>query len=439
MGCIFKKIVVTIIFFCITLTGFSKGKLVAGPMQGATTPTGIKIWLMVKNADSVTFTLIDSTNSILAQSLTLATKSIESFKGNTPLTFVFSELKENKAYKYEIVIDGNSIKGNRTLKTSSSNAKDFSFLLFSCALTPPFGLRFIHPGIENRTYKHIAKKGSEFTLWIGDYLYYMKKDSKSKEGMLRKQTRNRKLNKIDEFLQTQPQYSIWDDHDFGPNNCGKDYPLCNQSLEVFKQFWPNPAYGTAAAQGCFFDFSYGDADFFMLDTRTYLTKPAAPSASYLGNEQLEWLKQKLLASKAAFKFIASGSQVLNVISRHECYYHYKDEFNDLLSFIEKHNIAGVVFLSGDRHHSELMKMERDSSYALYDFTSSPVTSFRNRLKRSPELNNPNRVPGTLVPYQNFGRITLSGESADRVCKLEIFNNRGKPVWNYSIKSSDLAR
>lgn len=433
----FHKAITLIALTALCFSSSAKGKLVAGPMQGATTPFSMKIWVMVKNADSVTLTLIDSATSTRAASETLATAAIESFKGQVPLTFSFDGLSENTAYFYEIAMDGKIIKGEHALRTGESAPNEFSFLLFSCALTPPFGLRWLHPGIENRTYKYIAEKKSDFTVWMGDYLYYMRKDFSSKKGMLRKQTRNRKLNKVHRFLLTQPQYSIWDDHDYGPNNKGSNFALRDESLHVFKEFWPNPYYGTAETKGVFFDFTYGDAQFFLLDSRFHMTPATAPDAAYLGKEQLEWLKQKLLESKAAFKFIVSGSQVLNVVTKHECFCKYK-ELDELLTFIDEHHIQGVLFFSGDRHHSDLIKMERANNYTLYDFTCSPVTSFRNRLKHHPEeLHNPNRVEGKLVPFQNFGRVTISGKGAQKICTLETFNKRGKPVWSYEIKSADL--
>ena len=33
-----------------------------------------------------------------------------------------------------------------------------------------------------------------------------------------------------------------------------------------------------------------------------------------------------------------------------------------------------MFLSGDRHFTELLKVERPGTYPLYEFTSSPLTS-----------------------------------------------------------------
>ncbi len=46
----------------------------------------------------------------------------------------------------------------------------------------------------------------------------------------------------------------------------------------------------------------------------------------------------------------------------------------LLNEIAARKIEGVVFISGDRHHSELNIMQRPGAYPLYEFTSSPLTA-----------------------------------------------------------------
>lgn len=51
-----------------------------------------------------------------------------------------------------------------------------------------------------------------------------------------------------------------------------------------------------------------------------------------------------------------------------------EELNELLTAIEREKINGVLFLSGDRHHTELTKVSRAGTYPLYDLTSSPLTS-----------------------------------------------------------------
>jgi alkaline phosphatase D len=42
--------------------------------------------------------------------------------------------------------------------------------------------------------------------------------------------------------------------------------------------------------------------------------------------------------------------------------------------ILKEGIEGVIFLDGDRHHSEITKLEREGTYPLYDFTISSFTA-----------------------------------------------------------------
>ncbi len=408
-------------------------------MQGTTTANSMKVWLMTKKAKIVQLKLNDLKTGEV-HSRTIATDTVERYKKYAPLTFSFSKLNANQEYDYEIVIDGRIIQGDKKLSTLNPLPGDtLRFFILSCAFTPPTGLRFLHPGIENRTYKYLARKDAEFTLWIGDYFYYLKWHFSSKKGMLKKNVWTRKLNKLNRFQQTQPQYSIWDDHDYGPDNSTGDFKNKEHSLEVFKLFWPNPYYGIPEAPGCFFHFSHGDADYFMTDNRYYRTLPApiAPEPAYFGRAQLDWLKKHLLESTAAFKFIATGSQVLNKVSTHERLRQFPDEMHELFSFIEKNKISGVIFLTGDRHHSELLRTEGEIHYPLYDFTSSGVTSFRRRTRRTKESDNPDRVPGTLADFQNFGRVTIAGEPENRVCILEVFTKRGKPVWNYTIKAADL--
>jgi len=45
----------------------------------------------------------------------------------------------------------------------------------------------------------------------------------------------------------------------------------------------------------------------------------------------------------------------------------------LADWLEQQRIDGVVFISGDRHFGELLKIARPGAYPLYEFTSSPLT------------------------------------------------------------------
>ena len=158
----------------------------------------------------------------------------------------------------------------------------------------------------------------------------------------------------------------------------------------------------------------------------------------LGNTQLDWLKNELLKSNATFKFIGIGMQALNPISTLECFYKTEKEYKELIAFIKEHHITGIMFISGDRHHAELMRIKEDNLYPLYDFTTSPLTMYPIKIsKRSSEYINPNKVDGTYFPSYNYGKITVSGTFGNRKCILELKNKKGNLIWKREIQANEL--
>ncbi len=455
-----KYLLTILIWLPLVAIAGGKGKLVSGPIQGHTTATSTKVWIMVKGATTASVMLTDTAGAY-QKKVMLYTKGLAVYKDFTPLTFHFDSLPANKVYTIAIEVDAKHYKFDRPYRTSKTDVNDsYQFLVESCALSVPVGLRWLHPGIEDRTYKYARKTPADFNIWLGDYLYYFPKDYKTEEGMTKVWIEKRQRKLIAKFTAAMPQYSIWDDHDFGWNDSDSSFIHREHSLELFKKFWSNPEFGTAENPGCFFKFNYLDSEFFMLDGRYYRNLPtdsipekdgkfhvfpvpprAAPNKTtptMLGEGQLAWLKQGLKESKAVFKFIGIGVQVFNQTSSHEVYWHYQAELQDLIAFIKQEEIEGVIFLSGDRHYSELTKTDFDGLYPIYELTSSGITSFRYRASKKPESINPNRIEGTLADFQNYGRITISGEPGNRVCTMEILNNRGKQLWEYSINQNDLS-
>ncbi len=436
------RFVLLLSFLLISLTDYAQlpneERLTAGPMQGHTTATTTSLWIMVANTDSVRVTLKDTISGAIF-SMTQSTQNIIGYKKDIPITFNFTGLKPNTSYIVYFKIDDKELRRKhyiRTLLDGKNN--DFSFMIGSCALWISRGLRWLHPGIEEWIYPQMVKEEGAFMLWLGDYLYNFPKDYKSPEGMYRRYAYTRKYHKLHmDFVTSRPQYSIWDDHEFGWNNSDKDFPFKKQSLDLHKKFWANPGYGEPDNPGCYFNFSYQDAGFFMTDCRYYRTVPNIKGGEMLGKKQMQWLKAKLKESKATFKFIGVGSQVLNEYCTDESWKIFPEERTELLDFIEKEKITGVIFLSGDRHHGELIKKVRENAYPLYDFTSSAITSFRHKVKRTPEENNPDRVPNTLIEHQNYGRIGLSGPEGKRDCTFYSYNCWGKLVWEVKISENDL--
>jgi alkaline phosphatase D len=112
---------------------------------------------------------------------------------------------------------------------------------------------------------------------------------------------------------------------------------------------------------------------------------------------------------------------------------YPADFNALTQFIQQQKIGGIVFLTGDRHFTELLKVEGISSYPLYEYTCSPISSGPySKIAETPEGNNPLRVAGTLYADNNYGRISIKGSGKERAVIIETFDRSGKVVWTQTL-------
>jgi alkaline phosphatase D len=240
-----------------------------------------------------------------------------------------------------------------------------------------------------------------------------------------------------------PHYAIWDDHDYGPNDIGSTYILKEESKKVFDAYFCNPSSGENG-QGTYTMNSYGDADIFMTDDRWWRSpdrlkdsidgKPN-PDKIMFGKQQMTWLKNALLHSNASFKIIAVGSQVLNPVSNTDKFLNCPIEYEELMNFIKEYKINGVLFLTGDRHHSEIIKVERPGHYPLYDITVSPLTSGTHKFG-GPEKNNPYRILG-IDEKQNYGKITVTGKRNERKLAVEFLGTKGEKLGEWSIMESEL--
>ncbi|HRO99461.1 MAG TPA: alkaline phosphatase family protein, partial [Flavobacteriales bacterium] len=128
------------------------------------------------------------------------------------------------------------------------------------------------------------------------------------------------------------------------------------------------------------------------------------------------------------KLVAVGSQVLNPAAVFENYATMASERDELLRRIEVEGIRGVVFLTGDRHFTELSVMELKDGRKLYDLTVSPLTSGAY----SPKEENALRVGGTLVEQRNFATLSFSGPLKERVMTIRCFDATGKLLWEREI-------
>jgi alkaline phosphatase D len=154
-----------------------------------------------------------------------------------------------------------------------------------------------------------------------------------------------------ELAAQSPIYAIWDDHDYGPNDSDGTQKGKEESLRIFKEYWANPSFGEPDNPGCYYRFTRGDVQFFMLDCRYYRSPNKAkdgPEKTMLGAKQLEWLKRELSASKARIKLLATGSE-WETFSSEDSWKSFRTERDAFFAWIEEQKIEGIILLSGDRH------------------------------------------------------------------------------------------
>lgn len=286
----------------------------------------------------------------------------------------------------------------------------------------------------------IAQQPDMF-LFIGDNVYVDRPDDPESAGdiaeayrVLGKQPGFRRLRA------TCPVLATWDDHDYGLNDAGKEFPLKRQSQTLLLSFFNEPPKSPRwSRDGVYGSWLFGPegrrVQVVLLDTRffrdplksvdgwkngdpigPYRPHGAADGGTLIGEPQWTWLEDQL-RKPADVRIIASSIQV--VASEHgwEGWCNFPAEQQRLYDLIRQTGAGGVVFVSGDRHLIEISRNAGPGTpYPMWDFTSSGMTD------PTREFSEPNRYRvGPVLKRTNFGVIRIDWSAGP---KLQ-FEGRGE--------------
>ncbi len=436
------RLLAVLYFVFLSLAAVAQEKLLqSGPMLGYSDMREVKLWVQTKEPAKVKIKYWDKTEP----GKVYTTAEVKTASANAHATHLIADKVEpGKKYSYELYINNKKVKRSYPLEFQTQelwqhrkDAPDFSFAVGSCFYvndTPydrpgkPYG------STDFGILTTIHQKKPDFMLWIGDNTYLREPDWNTKTGIQYRYTHTRSVPELQPLLASVHNYAIWDDHDYGPNNSDRSFWEKDLTLEAFKTFWANPNY-IFEDEGITGTFQWNDVQFFMTDDRWFKSpNTRQDNKAYLGENQLNWLIDALHASNATFKVICVGGQVLNPAAEKENYSNHPEERQKLLDAIRKANIKGVIFMDGDRHFTELNKLDREGTYPLYDFTISPLTAGVSNPRDEP---NTLRVPGTLVREHNFGLINVTGPATDRRFIVTIYGVQGNEIWKKELKASEL--
>lgn len=416
----------------------SNDALLSGPMVGYTEMREALLWVQTNGPAKVQFRYqAEAEGSPVYSTVSVVTRKEEAFTARIACDLV----KPGLTYVYQLLLNDEVVTFDYplTFKTPPlwqfrTDPPEMKIALGSCV--------FINDSIYDRPgrpyggeydiFTSIYEKRPDLMLWLGDNNYLRDGDFYTTTGIVHRYTHSRNVPQMQPLLASSSNYAIWDDHDYGPNDSDRSFRMKNTTLAAFQLFWGNPSYGLGNG-GITSMFEWGDADFFMLDNRYFRTPNDRHDVegTLLGEEQLEWFLDALAFSKARFKFVMIGGQVVNSAELFENHANLApEERRRILNYIVDHEIKNVVFLTGDRHHSELSLYEKDG-IKIYDFTVSPLTSGSHDASDEPNIH---RVEGSHVGIRNFGMMEITGERLDRKLRLSMYNAEGEEIWEYEIEA-----
>jgi len=280
-----------------------------------------------------------------------------------------------------------------------------------------------HQNHDLPVFNTIASLGPDYFIFLGDNIYG---DTKRMDVLRDKYKRLGEKPSFKNMKLATKILATWDDHDYGWNDSGKEYPFKKESKEIFLQFFEEPVESVRRKHEGIYHEEIIEKDghilqILLLDNRSFrdklkpynknfkhdkrfdfYTKDYQPhtdtTTTLLGEEQWKWLDQAL-AKKADIRIICSGTQFGIEWNSYEAWANFPHEQRKMLRLIEKNKANGVFFITGDVHYAELSKLETNF-YPIYDFTSSGLSS-----TWSFATPNSNRIKGPMME-NNFGFLEI---------------------------------
>jgi alkaline phosphatase D len=201
----------------------------------------------------------------------------------------------------------------------------------------------------------------DFFCWLGDTVYA--DDAETPEEYRSFYEYNIKTDGFQSILSRTPGLFSWDDHEVA-NNWDIESIDPARLEKATAAYFQNlalealPEHPTRIWRS----FRFGDtAEVFVLDCRG----ERQPSKElYISREQMDWLKEGLSASKAAWKLILNAVPITQMPAVYQFPEMVKDRWEgfpaqreELLDHITGNQLSGVLFLSGDLHQCSLSRVE----------------------------------------------------------------------------------
>jgi alkaline phosphatase D len=223
----------------------------------------------------------------------------------------------------------------------------------------------------------VTKTNPDYLLLIGDNVYANKSSASTAQDtspeILWKRYLDTRLT-LPVYFQEKliPTHAIWDDNDFGASDGDSSFQYKDDSKSVFQAFWAQDLSEDSWTKGSGVGglLSLGDFNLYFLDARTY--RSPKKQGTHLGLEQTAWFLSKLRDEKSP-SFIIKGDQYFGGYHSFDSFEkNHSEDFQNFVTELRKIQTP-FIFLSGDRHMSEIMQFPRSLfGRPSFEITSSPL-------------------------------------------------------------------
>jgi alkaline phosphatase D len=286
-------------------------------------------------------------------------------------------------------------------------------------------------------------------------------------------------NNVVAFNAQVPMLAQWDDHEVSNNwSDSKQFDdryteknvrlLAARAARAFHEYMPIAP--IAAEQNRVYrKVAYGPMlDVFFIDMRRYrgpngdnLETASGPNTTFLGRDQIEWLKRELLASKATWKVISADMPLSLLIfndSKNKKGFEgiannepgaakgREMEFAQLLSFMKAAGIRNTIWLTADVHYTAAHYYDPNKAVfqdfnPFWEFVSGPIhagtfgpndldMTFGPEVKyvNAPEPGQENLSPAAGLQF--FGHVKIAGDSG--VMTVTLRDAADAALWSVDL-------
>ena len=271
-------------------------------------------------------------------------------------------------------------------------------------------------------WESILSLKSDMWIWLGDSVYADTEDMARMRALYDTQTRHPEYAKLARATRV---VGTWDDHDFGVNDGGREYPKRAESQQAFLDFVGEPKDSARRRQeGLYASYTLGSGaqsvKVILLDERYHRDEPG-PDGDMLGAAQWAWLERELRQSTSPVHLLGSSTQVIPEDHGYEKWANFPRSRARLFQLIAATRAPGVVVLSGDRHMAEMSRIEAAPLvYPLWEITSSGLTHCWRKGRDEPNRHR----QGKLLTALNFGLVEVDWKDGGAV-RLSVIDLSGE--------------